>query len=82
MARVCTNRDKILAYKAKHPEATVRQIQKACGVSSPSVVDHHLKSSAYEDYSFKDLKDENATLRKEVKRLKQKLARVERAMAT
>lgn len=36
-------RDKIIKYKLANPKATIRAIQKACKVSSPSVVDYHLK---------------------------------------
>lgn len=36
-------RDKINAYVKRKPEATVRQIQKACKISSPSVVQYHLE---------------------------------------
>lgn len=80
MARACENRDRILAYREKHPNATIRQIQSACGVSSPSVVSHHLKQAEYAKYSLsiRELVDENAALRKEVKRLNGKLDRVKK----
>lgn len=36
-------------YAAEHPAATVREIQKALGISSPSVVQFHLKVDAKQD---------------------------------
>lgn len=36
-------RDAIIAYLHKHPSATLRAIQSACGISSPSVVAFHIK---------------------------------------
>lgn len=42
---MCETRDRIIAYREVNPRATVRQIQEACGVSSPSVVHYHLKRS-------------------------------------
>jgi len=41
MARA-TKRDKIALYVSKHTKATVREIQRACGISSPSLVQYHL----------------------------------------
>jgi len=40
---VSDTRQRIKKYRDKHPGATVREIQKACDVSSPSVVHFHLK---------------------------------------
>lgn len=37
------------AYAEKHPTATLREIQKALGISSPSVVHFHLKVDAKQD---------------------------------
>lgn len=39
-------RDAIIAYRQKNPRATLREIQSACGISSPSVVHHHMKQIA------------------------------------
>lgn len=38
-----TTREKIASFVKRHSKATVREIQKACGVSSPSVVQYHLE---------------------------------------
>jgi predicted ArsR family transcriptional regulator len=38
-----TTRERIAAYVERHPEATVRAIQAACDISSPSVVQYHLE---------------------------------------
>lgn len=35
-------RERVLRYREKHPNATVREIQSALKISSPSVVHHHL----------------------------------------
>lgn len=35
-------RDRVLQYRIAHPAATVREIQIALGISSPSVVHYHL----------------------------------------
>ena len=42
--RQCGTRDRIAAYVATKPKATVREIMVSCGVSSTSVVAHHLKT--------------------------------------
>lgn len=42
-------KDRVRSYAAEHPCATVREIQSALGISSPSVVHFHLKVSAKED---------------------------------
>lgn len=39
-------RDRVLHYRDRHPTATVRDIQEALNISSPSVVHHHLKHSS------------------------------------
>lgn len=36
-------RERVLRYRERHPTATVREIQEALDISSPSVVHHHLK---------------------------------------
>lgn len=38
-----TTRERIATYVKRHPDSTVREIQKACRVSSPSVVQYHLE---------------------------------------
>ena len=38
-----TTREKIRDYVARNPAATLREIMRACGVSSPSVVHYHLE---------------------------------------
>lgn len=35
-------KDRVRNYRAMHPSATVREIQAALGISSPSVVQYHL----------------------------------------
>lgn len=42
-------KDRVREYAAKHPCATVREIQKALGISSPSVVQFHIKVDAKDD---------------------------------
>lgn len=37
-------RESVAAYLASNPRATVRAVQAACGLSSPSVAQHHIKS--------------------------------------
>jgi len=37
------NRERIRAYTAEHPNATMRDIQVKCGISSLSVVFRHMK---------------------------------------
>ncbi len=71
--KVCPARGAILAYRDSHPGATVREIQKACGVSSPSVVQHHLTRAMYEKYDRVALETENAELRRELSELRGKL---------
>ena len=39
-------KDRVRAYAAENPSATVREIQKALKISSPSVVQFHLKTDA------------------------------------
>lgn len=71
--KVCKTRDDILAYRDSHPGATVREIQKACGVSSPSVVQHHLERAKYDKYDRVALERENAELRRDLSGLRRKL---------
>ncbi len=80
--RVCETRDRILAYRAEHPDATVREIQAACGVSSPSVVQHHLKKAMYEKYDRTALIEENADLRRQLNELRGKLFRLGEMMGS
>lgn len=42
-------KDRVREYAAKHPASTVRGIQKALGLSSPSVVQFHMKVDAKDD---------------------------------
>lgn len=42
-------KDRVRRYAKDHPAATVREIQQALGISSPSVVQFHLKVDAKED---------------------------------
>jgi len=39
-------RDRVLKYRERHPTATVRDIQLALGISSPSVVQYHLANAS------------------------------------
>lgn len=41
-----TTRDRVMQYRQRHPTATVREIQAALGISSTSVVQHHLKRAS------------------------------------
>lgn len=71
--KVCKTRDAILAYRDSHPGATVREIQVACAISSPSVVQHHLTRAKYDKYDRVALERENAELRRELGELRGKL---------
>lgn len=42
MMAVNVTREKVAAYIKRNPEASIRQVQKACGLSSPSVARYHL----------------------------------------
>jgi predicted ArsR family transcriptional regulator len=42
-------KERVRRYVAAHPTASVREIQKALGISSPSVVHFHLKGQTKED---------------------------------
>jgi putative heme degradation protein len=42
-------KDRVRAYREQHPCATVRDIQKALNISSPSVVHFHLTNDAKAD---------------------------------
>lgn len=42
-------KERVRKYAAEHPCATVREIQKSLGLSSPSVVQFHLKVNAKDD---------------------------------
>lgn len=42
-------KDRVRRYAANHPEATIRDIQKALDISSPSVVHYHLGSRTKDD---------------------------------
>jgi DNA-binding MarR family transcriptional regulator len=60
------NRTAILEYRKKHPKSTVREIQKALGISSSSVVQHHLKQGEYAGRPAVEIKRENMALRKRI----------------
>lgn len=42
-------KDRVRHYRKAHPSATVREIQQALNISSPSVVQYHLTSDAKAD---------------------------------
>lgn len=42
-------KDRVRDYRKQHPNATVREIQTALGISSPSVVQFHLTHDASAD---------------------------------
>jgi predicted transcriptional regulator len=42
-------KERVREYAERHPASTVREIQKALGISSPSVVHYHLKVSSKAD---------------------------------
>lgn len=42
-------KERVRQYRKEHPTATVRQIQKALGISSPSLVQYHLNVAAKVD---------------------------------
>lgn len=41
-----TTKERVLRYRERHPTATVREIQSALGISSPSVVQFHLTNAS------------------------------------
>jgi predicted transcriptional regulator len=41
--KVCPTRERIKKHLKKNPEASLREIQRACAISSVSVVHFHLK---------------------------------------
>jgi len=47
--KISPTREKIRKYKAANPDATIREIQKACKCSSPSVVSFHLNKIKLEE---------------------------------
>jgi cell division inhibitor SulA len=42
-------KDRVRKYREKHPAATVREIQDALDISSPSVVQYHLTTDTKRD---------------------------------
>lgn len=42
-------KDRVREYRRQHPDSTVREIQSALGISSPSVVQFHLENDARVD---------------------------------
>ena len=42
-------KERVRAYRDEHPDATVREIQIALGISSPSIVYYHLTTDAEAD---------------------------------
>lgn len=67
---VCETRDRILAYRVEHPGATVREIQRACGISSTSVVQHHLERAKHDKTDCAGLVRENSDLRRRLASLR------------
>ncbi len=77
-------RERVRAYVQRHPCAKVRDIQAACDLSSTSQVAHHLKMIEREGsraLSDEELVTENVALRKKVRELEAKLARIRRDLA-
>lgn len=70
------NRKRIMDYKEAHPEATVRGIQKALGLSSTSIVQHHLRMGRYAGKPYHDIVRENEELRARNKYLEAKLVKI------
>ncbi len=48
--KISPTREKVRKYKESNPEATLREIQKACKISSVSVVDFHLRKIKLEEF--------------------------------
>lgn len=61
-------KDRVRRYRERHPASTVREIQIALGISSPSVVQFHLANSTKQD-ALEVLRKENKVLRAKVKEL-------------
>lgn len=66
-----SNKDRIIKYKNENPDASIREIQRALGVSSPSVVHFHIKSP--QKHTKADLLAIVAALKKENEELEFKL---------
>ena len=68
-------KERVREYADKHPTATVREIQTALGLSSPSVVQFHLKVDSKDtiieakDKRIAELEAENTRLRANIERL-------------
>ncbi len=75
MAEHNTNRERIAAYIAANPDWTYMQVKNALGISSTSVVLHHVRKLKYspEAIGRKELVQENLLLTKENQRLMRQL---------
>lgn len=74
-------REKIEQYFSKNLHATVREIQKACNISSPSVVAHHLKmmnTTTININSGKPTERKIESLFKEIQKIEQKIDELKR----
>jgi uncharacterized protein YlxW (UPF0749 family) len=77
-------REAVRAFIAKNPNATIRAIQRGCGLSSPSQVVFHLSKIDEERYQARadpELITENRKLRKQVRELEAKLERISRDLS-
>lgn len=69
-------REKVREFVAQNPCATYREIQRGCGLSSVSQVSHHLKMMHVDGRPTSEVIEENASLRRQVKKLKARLRQV------
>lgn len=69
-------RDRVRQFVATNPDATYREIQIGCGLSAVSQVSHHLRKLQYEGRPSASIVEENARLRRQVEKLKKRLAAI------
>jgi hypothetical protein len=69
-------REKLRAFVEKNPAFTLRQAQEACGASSPSHVQFHLRALKYERLTPAEIMSENEELRSQNEILTTKLAKI------
>lgn len=74
-------RDRVKSYAAEHPDATVREIQSALKLSSPSVVQHHLKWPSVAEMTFRLKRLSIADMRSATRDERAEFAKVCRALA-
>lgn len=77
----CPTRERVKGYLAENPSATAREVQKALGLSSPSVANHHMRMLKYDRIKPYELIEENIKLRRRVEILERRLNRIAAAVS-